>query len=322
MMEVSMQEHLASELAKFCVKLDGRIGNVAPRFSGGYAIVYKGILLPEGTIVAIKTGKSPGDKIVIEHAWHEVLLWSKLCHENIASLCGFTIFDASIALVSPWQERGNAHDYVQKSDVDPRPLLLGIARGLDYLHAHDLGPIVHGDLKGHNVLVSDDGHALLTDFGASSLTGLSLTTTLKPYRGGTLRWMAPELLDDEIASVQSDVWAFGMTALELFTRQVPFHGIFVYGALFRIATGTPSRPTVESTYNRLTDAWWCICMECWQRNPASRPSMSDIITEIERLILSTMSSTRQAMILQWCLHPSFSLTIPHLQSHPSEPLTV
>ncbi|KAL4064745.1 kinase-like domain-containing protein [Scleroderma yunnanense] len=207
-MEVSTQEQLASELVKFCVNLDKWIEKIEPRFSGGYAIVYKGVLRSKGTTVAVKR-RSRGDKTTIE----ATLLWSKLCHENIVPLCGFTTSGASIALVSPWQEKGNAHDYVQNCEIDPRPLLLGIARAIDYLHSHDLGPIVHGDLKGHNVLVADDGCALLTDFGGSSLAGLSLTMPLRPHREGTLRWMAPELLDDENTSIWSDLWAFGMTAL-------------------------------------------------------------------------------------------------------------
>lgn len=54
----------------------------------------------------------------------EARVWSKLHHENIVSLLGFTtILDASVSLVSPWQEKGNAHDYVQDRGVDPRPLV-------------------------------------------------------------------------------------------------------------------------------------------------------------------------------------------------------
>ena len=45
----------------------------------------------------------------------------------------------------------------------------------------------------------------------------------------------------------------------------------------------PDRPTAGETYNRLTDAWWAICMKCWQLDPALRSSMSDILTDIERV---------------------------------------
>ena len=45
----------------------------------------------------------------------------------------------------------------------------------------------------------------------------------------------------------------------------------------------PDCPTAEATCNRLTDAWWAICMKCWQLDPALHPSMSDILTDIERV---------------------------------------
>ncbi|KAL4064743.1 kinase-like domain-containing protein [Scleroderma yunnanense] len=239
-MGVSMQE-VTSELDKSCViNLDKCIERIEPPiiFRGGNAIVYKGIHRPEGTMVALKMEKFPDDESP-KRILYEALVWSKLSHKNIAPLCGFTITsDGSVSLVSPWQDRGNAHDYVQNSDVDPRPLLLGIARGVKYLHCHDSGPIAHGDLKGQNILIADHGRPLLTDFGSSSLPESSGTMILRPRGGGTLMWMAPEQLGDEIASVQSDVWAFGMTALELFTRKVPFQGVStIPGLMARIMHG-------------------------------------------------------------------------------------
>ena len=54
----------------------------------------------------------------------EVHLWSKLRHENIVPLLGIvTRFDCTISLVSEWMHRGNAYQYVQNTDVDPRPLV-------------------------------------------------------------------------------------------------------------------------------------------------------------------------------------------------------
>ena len=66
-----------------------------------------------------------------------------------------------------------------------------------------------------NVLVSDDGHARLTDFGSCCLTEVSLGRVIKGDLQGTLDWMAPEHLnaDKFTMSTTSDVWAFGMTTL-------------------------------------------------------------------------------------------------------------
>lgn len=62
--------------------------------------------------------------LLYQRILHEAHVWSKLRHENITPLLGFTtIFDASASLISPWQERGNARDYVQDREVDPRQLV-------------------------------------------------------------------------------------------------------------------------------------------------------------------------------------------------------
>ncbi|KIM68087.1 hypothetical protein SCLCIDRAFT_106259 [Scleroderma citrinum Foug A] len=82
----------------------------------------------------------------------EVYVWSKLDHDNVIKLLGITTsFDDTISIVSPLMSRGNAFDHVKNPDVDPRPLILGIAQGLRYLHNHSLGPIIHGDMKGVSV---------------------------------------------------------------------------------------------------------------------------------------------------------------------------
>ena len=60
--------------------------------------------------------------------------------------------------------------------------------------------------------MAEDGRALITDFGFSFPADPSIPLILR-LDGGTLKWMAPELVDGEAASVQSDVWSFGMTAL-------------------------------------------------------------------------------------------------------------
>ncbi|KZV81568.1 kinase-like protein, partial [Exidia glandulosa HHB12029] len=78
--------------------------------------------------------------------------------------------------------------------------------------------IVHGDLKGANILVADDGTARLCDFGfAKVLAEVSSSLTSQSTLKGTLRWMAPELIDEEDArhTVWSDIWAFGCVLYEV-----------------------------------------------------------------------------------------------------------
>ncbi|KAL4072062.1 kinase-like domain-containing protein, partial [Scleroderma citrinum] len=219
----------------------------------------------------------------------EVHAWSKLRHKNVLPLLGITTeFPHTISFVSAWMAKGNAHDYVQDKAVDPRPLVRcrieGIARGLQYLHERKPGSIFHGDLKGSNVLISSEGRALLTDFGLSRVVNSSLKMTADKICGGTLNWMAPEILDGKEVSAEGDVWAFGMTALELFTGKVPYHDRREYLAvLCAITRGPPTRPSEDETFSRLTDNWWEMCSSCWNRQPFLRPPMSHVVKSISLL---------------------------------------
>ncbi|KAI6002631.1 kinase-like domain-containing protein [Pisolithus orientalis] len=168
-------------------------------------------------------------------------------------------------------------------DNDIVPQLLDIASGLCYLHSLH---IAHGDMKGPNVLISEARRALITDFGFSRLTNPPPSLQVDPPCGGSLPWMAPERLNTPTpSSTQADVWAFGMTVLELFSRKNPFHEVRTkWGVMSRIVEGRlPDRPSDESTSFRLCDSWWNICLECWEYDPVQRPAMNDIVARVEKL---------------------------------------
>ncbi|KZV87337.1 kinase-like protein, partial [Exidia glandulosa HHB12029] len=74
--------------------------------------------------------------------------------------------------------------------------------------------IVHGDLKGVNILVCDDGVACIADFGVSAVLAQYPAQNATP--AGTFRWMAPELLqDDSRVTWASDMWAYGCVIMEV-----------------------------------------------------------------------------------------------------------
>lgn len=277
-------EQVSQRAARCNINLNGHVlhdDSMTEPLTGANAIVQRGILRPEGNSVAIKTIRFVPleEEAAVKSIVQRTLTWSKLHHENVLPLIGIvTTFDYAISFISPWMENGNAYDYVQNHANDPRPLLLDIASGLNYLHNHESGPICHGDLRGRNVLVSKDGCAVLSDFSLSSLIESSFDTSAAAPIRPTLRWMPPEEIRGcENPTTASDVWAFGMTALELFTRSPPFHEIrSLRRVLSRITQGPPERPNDQITLSRLTDEWWKICNLCWEQKPSQRSSMSDI----------------------------------------------
>ncbi|KAL4065558.1 hypothetical protein V8B97DRAFT_1147455 [Scleroderma yunnanense] len=97
--------------------------------------------------------------------------------------------------------------------------------------------------------------------------------TVDKICAGALNWMAPEIVKGGELSAEGDVWAFGMTALELFTRSIPFPD-----------RGHPLvRPSEDETLSRLTDRWWEMCSSCWDGQPFLRPQMSGVMKSISLL---------------------------------------
>ncbi|KAG6335518.1 hypothetical protein ID866_3572 [Astraeus odoratus] len=256
---------------------------------GNYGLVCEGSLLSEpNSRVAVKVVRY-GDKgalPVLKRVLAEVYVWSKLKHEHIHELLAHVI------------------------------QILGIANGLNYLHNYEHGcnSIVHGDVKGPNVLISNDGRALLTDFGFSHLAKASFSLAKEEHAGGTLDWMPPEYLDSDQFSmtVEGDVWAYGMTILELFTRRRPFHYLNHKVAILKhILMNDRKRPSDEDTNCRMTDEWWEICQSCWNRKPSLRPSMSTVIQEISRLQVCTYSD-----YMEFCVEMLTLFTRPRPESQP------
>lgn len=283
-------EKLSQQASLYIDILNGRIDrNLTSRrpLTKDTADIYRGTLRPKGTRVAVKTihAGPPSSQEAIERVVRAIHTWSKLHHENILPLLGITTdFSLTVSLIFRWREKGPAIYYVQDRSIDPRSLLVGIAQGLYYLHNHESGTICHGDLRGYNVVVADDGRALLTDFGFSSLINSSFTLPVGTHHIGSVNWTAPEGLEDFMPTVKQDVWAYGMTALELFTRNPPFHEIrTITGIMRRIMSELPDRPSPESTCSRLTDEWWGICTSCWSSSPSERPDIADILVMLRNL---------------------------------------
>jgi len=182
-----------------------------------------------------------------------------------------------------------------------RLALLGdAAASLQYLHSQS---VVHGDLSGSNVLIDGNGRACISDFGLSVLlTELGESTyTESRHVGGALRWIAPELLDNEVPedeehplhlfpTPQSDVYSFGMVILQVLTGRVPYHyyprdSVVQSAILKRTIPQRPDRALV-------TDRQWTFMQRCWMPvdGDESRPG-DDEIVEFSRQELFEMEST-------------------------------
>ncbi|KAJ7781785.1 kinase-like domain-containing protein [Mycena maculata] len=213
----------------------------------------------------------------------EALVWRELQHPNILPFIGIDreSFSSSLCMVSPWMEHGTILDHLKqhgRENVDK--LLFEIAQGLQYLHSLN---IVHGDLRGANILINDDWSACLADFGLSGFSNAS-SSMRTSTRAGSLRWMAPELIDPDrfgykfARTPASDVYAFGCVCVELYTGRPPFSELSEATALLRIVkgerAGRPSGPPAMS------DVLWERVTKYWAENPATRPSTEVVVQDM------------------------------------------
>ncbi|KAJ7145901.1 kinase-like domain-containing protein [Mycena epipterygia] len=259
-----------------------------PSFGGGYADVYRARYKDKP--VALKRlrvfiqGEEP--RAIRSKFRREVLVWQRLKHPYILPLIGIFREEtswSSLFMVSPWMDRGNILGHLRDigmNDVNRR--LYEIAQGIQYLHSQG---VVHGDLRGQNIVVTENWNACLIDFGLSRYSEASRRSSKD---GGSTRWMAPELIDPEhfevefLATYASDVYAFGCVCMELYTLQPPFIKIPLeasdYAILLRVIEGErPERPTEEPL---MTDSFWNCVTTYWGQDRATRPSAADIVLDM------------------------------------------
>ncbi|KAF8593578.1 kinase-like protein [Ceratobasidium sp. AG-I] len=220
------------------------------------------------------------------------------------------IFQDHLGMVSMWMENGNLRDYIQENPSVNRYQLCGqVAAGVSYLHAINM---VHGDIKALNILVSEDGVAQLSDFDHSILSGSTLafsaTTNLG---GGTLRWMAPELLTSTedgnnplvVRNMQTDVYALGMTMLEVISGRIPYseyaYDMGVYRAIDR--KKPPIRPKELVAKSRQEDKIWALLLRCWNHNALARPTASYVLNSspADEMLLNNSLKCQTVQVIEW-----------------------
>ncbi|KAF4564567.1 hypothetical protein EYR36_002504 [Pleurotus pulmonarius] len=155
----------------------------------------------------------------------EVEIWDRVWKvdrgRHILPFYGFCVSNGlRPCTVSQWQQNGSAISYVRLhgTQIDHKALIKGIAQGVQILHEMN-PPIVHGDLKGENIMISDAGAPLIANFGLSKIiedinSGTELTDSKSPD-SESFRWSAPENFDGQHRmSAMSDIYSLAMTFYE------------------------------------------------------------------------------------------------------------
>ncbi|KAK1404903.1 putative LRR receptor-like serine/threonine-protein kinase [Heracleum sosnowskyi] len=187
---------------------------------GGFGPVYKG-RLADGLEIAVKQLSSKSKQGNREFI-NEIGMISALQHPNLVKLYGCCIEGNQLLLVYEYLENNSLARALfgrdgQRLNLDwttRKMILLGIARGLTYLHEESRIKIIHRDIKATNVLLDKDLNAKISDFGLAKLDEEE-HTHISTRIAGTVGYMAPEYAMRGYLTDKADVYSFGIVALEI-----------------------------------------------------------------------------------------------------------
>ncbi|KAD4179297.1 hypothetical protein R6Q59_022832 [Mikania micrantha] len=191
---------------------------------GGFGGVYRGFLKDSNTHIAVKRVSKSSKQGMKEYA-SEVRIISRLRHRNLVQLIGWCHQKGELLLVYEYMENGSldSHLFKLKSLLTwgtRYKIAHGLASALLYLHEEWEQCVLHRDIKSSNVMLDSNFNTKLGDFGLAKLVDHdkgSQTTML----AGTLGYMAPECLITGRATKESDVFSFGVVALEIACGRKP-----------------------------------------------------------------------------------------------------
>ncbi|CAL9084971.1 unnamed protein product, partial [Musa textilis] len=265
---------------------------------GGYGTVFRGTL-KDGHLVAVKVlseTKGNGEEFI-----NEVASISRTSHVNIVSLLGFCLEGPKRALVYDFMPNESLEQfiYAHKSKTETQlgweklyEIAIGVARGLEYLHRGCNTRIVHFDIKPHNILLDQEFHPKISDFGLAKICPPKVSIISMAAARGTFGYIAPEVVSRSIGAVssKSDVYSYGMMVLEMAGgRKNLDAGVenaseiyfphWIYDNLNKyceVGISGLTSETGEVARKMILVGLWCI-----QVNPENRPSMSKVLEMLE-----------------------------------------
>ncbi|CAM0878071.1 unnamed protein product [Alopecurus aequalis] len=261
---------------------------------GGFGIVYKGHML-DGQEIAVKKLSAENRVQGLKEFKNEVDLIAKLQHRNLVRLLGCCIHCSDRILVYEYMSNKSLDSFIfdlrRRATLSWKTrmgIILGVARGLLYLHQDSRHTMVHRDLKAANVLLNGEMVAKISDFGIAKLfssVGDSQDSAVTERIVGTYGYMSPEYAMDGVVSFMQDVYSFGVLLLEIVSGRRNQRNFNLIAHAWKLFEENKSVKLLDPAVRdgcspaELEQAATCIQVGllCVQESPSQRPQMAVVI---------------------------------------------
>ncbi|KAG9459670.1 hypothetical protein H6P81_004178 [Aristolochia fimbriata] len=263
---------------------------------GGFGRVYWGKLPGGQEIAAKRLSMNSGQGV--EEFINEAILIAKLQHRNLVRLLGYCTERNEKMLLYEYMPNNSLDSFLfdperhKLLDWEKRfNIILGITRGLLYLHQDSRLRIIHRDLKTSNILLDMDMNPKISDFGMARIFGGNETQGNTKRVVGTYGYMSPEYALDGLFSVKSDVFSFGVIVLEIVSgkKNNNFYcseeSLSLLGLAWKLWKEGMVEELIDPSLRESADEYRVMkCTElgllCVQEDPADRPTMAAIVAAL------------------------------------------
>ena len=249
---------------------------------GGMADVYKAHdqLLDRAVAVKVLHAQFANDKEFIEKFHREAKGAAKLTHPNIVNIYDVGEDEGSHFIVMEYVGGKTLKEYIQQQGfLDPAEavrIAKEIAGALEAAHKNNL---VHCDIKPHNILVMDDGHIKVTDFGIARAVSSSTMT----YGGdvmGSVHYFSPEQAKGSSITTKSDVYSLGVVLYEMLTGTLPFNGETSVSIALKHLQEVPV--SIRQIKPSVPPVLAAIVEKAMNKEPMMRPDSTELYMDLEQ----------------------------------------
>ncbi len=254
---------------------------------GGMGMVY----LAEDTKlkrkVALKflSSKITSNDIEVERFKNEARIAASLNHPNIAQVYAIEDSEHGSFIAMEYVEGEELDAFIADDNITIKQkegIALKVAEGIGAAHNKE---IIHRDIKAGNIMVTAEGQIKVLDFGLAQLSSSSKLSD-SSEQIGTATYMSPELILGKEADIRSEIWAYGVVLYQLFTKELPFDGVYEQAITYAILDEAPK--AVDEIAPNIPKYIQEIINRCLEKKPENRYSSFDEIL----LLLKEYSAER------------------------------